>query len=118
MGDPPEEIRLRDHGRLLEITYGAGETYALSAEYLRVESPSAEVKGHSREQRQWIGGKKNVAIREIVPVGNYAARLVFDDGHATGIFPWTTLLRYGREHDRLWAEYVAELKKRGLSRDS
>ena len=114
----PTELRLKPGGKALVVTFNSGETFEFTAEFLRVESPSAEVQGHSREQRQWIGGKKDVAIREIKPVGNYAARLVFSDGHATGIFPWATLYRYGREHDTIWQAYLSGLAKLGLKREA
>jgi DUF971 family protein len=113
----PTELRLRPGGQILAVAFDNGERYELDAEYLRVESPSAEVQGHSPTQRQWPAGKKDVAIREINPVGNYAAKLVFSDGHSTGIYSWTELRRLGRERDKLWPEYLAELKKRGLRRE-
>ena len=88
----------------------------MPAEYLRVFSPSAEVQGHSPEQRKTVPGKSAVQILKVEPVGNYAVRLHFDDKHNTGIFTWSYLLKLGREHDRLWAGYLAELTAKGLSR--
>ena len=89
----------------------------MPAEYLRVFSPSAEVQGHSPEQRQTVPGKSAVQILKVEPVGNYAVRLHFDDMHNTGIFTWSYLLKLGREHSRLWAGYLAELTAKGLSRE-
>jgi len=88
----------------------------LSAEYLRVESPSAEVRGHSESERKTVSGKSNVAIRDVVPTGNYAARLVFDDGHETGIYTWSYLRELGVEREARWTVYLAELGKKGLRR--
>jgi DUF971 family protein len=112
----PTELRLRADKRALIVTFDNGERYELDAEYLRVESPSAEVQGHSPEQRRWVGGKKNVGIREIAPVGNYAARIAFDDGHDTGIYSWETLRHLGLHHDEIWAHYLANISTRGMTR--
>src|SRR6476661_9294149 len=87
----PTELRLKRAERRLDITFDDGSSFSLPAEYLRVESPSAEVQGHGPDQRQTVGGKANVAITEILPTGNYAVRLVFSDGHQTGIFTWAYL---------------------------
>jgi len=114
----PTELRLKPGGNVLAVTYNNGESFELDAEYLRVESPSAEVQGHSPTQRQWVGGKKDVTIREIKPVGNYAARLVFSDGHATGIYSWSELLRLGRERETLWPAYLSKLAELGLKREA
>ena len=86
----PTELRLRKDRKALTVTFDSGEHFELPAEYLRVKSPSAEVQGHSEEERKTIPGKRNVEILEVLPVGNYAVRLVFDDLHSTGIFGWTT----------------------------
>jgi DUF971 family protein len=102
----PREIRLQHDGRLLRVQFDSGETYELSAEYLRTHSPSAEVKGHGQGQEVLVLGKSNVRIRDIEPVGNYAVRLIFDDGHSTGLFSWVYLLRLGREREALWARYL------------
>jgi DUF971 family protein len=113
----PTEIRLSPDKRILTVTFDDGARYALSAEYLRVTSPSAEVQGHSKAQRQTVPGKIDVAIASIHPVGNYAVRLGFDDGHDTGLFTWTYLSELGREQEKLWAGYLAELQEKGLSRN-
>ena len=112
----PSEIRLSPDKRTLTISFEDGARYVFPAEYLRVTSPSAEVQGHNKSQKQTVPGKINVAISSINPVGNYAIRLNFDDGHDTGLFTWTYLAELGRNHDRLWAEYLAELQEKGLSR--
>jgi len=99
LADPwPTEIRLSRDRRALAVSFDNGESHALSAEYLRVFSPSAEVQGHSPEQRVTVGGKAKVEILKVEPVGNYAVRLRFDDLHDTGIFTWKYLLTLGREH--------------------
>jgi DUF971 family protein len=113
----PTEIRLTDNGRVLKISFGNGARYDLSAEYLRVMSPSAEVQGHRREDRITLGGKRHCAIIGIDPVGTYAVRFTFDDMHATGIFTWDYLYELGLRHPEKWAAYEAELKAKGLSRD-
>jgi DUF971 family protein len=112
----PTEIRLKDKGRALAISFDKGESFELSAEYLRVMSPSAEVQGHSAAERKTVGGKRNVAIIQVEPVGNYAVRLVFDDMHSTGIYSWRYLNELGREHETRWAEYLADLEAKGLRR--
>ncbi|MCB1438597.1 MAG: DUF971 domain-containing protein [Nitratireductor sp.] len=112
----PTEIRLREGGSKLAVSFENGESYEMSAEYLRVESPSAEIQGHSPLERKFIGGKKNVKITEIAPVGNYAARLVFDDGHESGIFTWEVLHHLGKFHDDIWPIYLAKIAEKGLSR--
>jgi DUF971 family protein len=119
LADPwPTEIRLAKDRRTLTVGFDTGETHALPAEYLRVFSPSAEVQGHSAEQRVTVGGKANVEILKVEPVGNYAVRLTFDDMHNTGIFTWCYLRKLGQEHARLWAGYVEELKAKGLTRQA
>jgi len=112
----PTELRVSRDRKNLTVTFNSGDTYDLSAEMLRVMSPSAEVQGHSPEQRVTVGGKQDVAIAEMVPVGNYAVRIVFDDRHDTGIFTWNYLARLGRDKDALWDAYLDELKEKGLSR--
>jgi DUF971 family protein len=111
------EIRLNKNERVLEVEFEDGSRYAYPAEYLRVESPSAEVQGHGPHQKQIIPGRRHVAITGIEPVGNYAVRLVFDDRHDTGIYSWEYLHELGREMDRLWQTYLAALDARGLSRE-
>ncbi|HVT56178.1 MAG TPA: DUF971 domain-containing protein, partial [Xanthobacteraceae bacterium] len=91
--------------------------YDLPAEYLRVKSPSAEVQGHSEEERKTVPGKRDVGIIEVLPVGNYAVRLVFDDMHSTGIFGWEYLRDLGRNRDRYWQDYLDELAAKNLTRD-
>lgn len=112
----PNEIRLAKEGDSLAVAFDDGSRFSLSAEFLRVLSPSAEVKGHGPGQRKTVPGKRDVRIIEVVPIGNYAVRLVFDDLHSTGIYSWAYLHELGREHDALWAGYLAELAQKGLDR--
>ena len=112
----PTELRLRKDRRTLIVTFDDDEAFELDAEYLRVRSPSAEVQGHSPQERKTVGGKKDVGIAELVPTGNYAVRIVFDDRHDTGIFSWSYLRELGRNHSAYWQEYLAELQAKGLSR--
>jgi DUF971 family protein len=114
---PPREIRLKRAEQTLEVTFAAGETHSYPAEYLRVESPSAEVQGHGPGQRRVPGGKRDVGIKALEPVGNYAIRVVFDDGHDTGIFSWEYLRTLAREKDKRWAAYLEELGRLGLQRN-
>ena len=116
-GPWPVEIRLSKDRKTLTVRFDDGVDFALSAEYLRVLSPSAEVQGHSRDQRVTVPGKKDVAITAIDPVGNYAVRLTFADGHNTGIFSWSYFRRLGEEREALWREYLGELAAKGLTRD-
>jgi DUF971 family protein len=111
------ELHLKRAERLLEVTFDDASRFALPAELLRVESPSAEVQGHSPAERRLVAGKRHVAITGIEPVGHYAVRLIFDDGHDSGIFSWDYLHRLGREQDRVWRAYLAALAAAGLSRD-
>ena len=113
----PSELRLAKDRKALTVTFDTGERVALDAEYLRVMSPSAEVQGHSPDERKTVPGKRQVAILEVNPIGNYAVRLVFDDMHSTGIFSWDYLLELGRNHERKWRDYLDELASKGLSRD-
>jgi len=113
----PTEIRLDKAEKCLVVSFDDGNTFSLPAEYLRVESPSAEVQGHSPSQKQLVAGRRHVNIIEIEPVGNYAVRLTFDDLHDTGIYSWTTLYDMGATYDERWADYLAALQARGLSRD-
>ena len=110
------EIRLLQAQRLLLVSFDDNTMAELPAEYLRVESPSAEVQGHSPAERQIVGGKRLVGIRAVEPVGNYAVRLMFDDGHDTGIFSWELLYRLGRERTQRWQAYLQGLERAGLSR--
>jgi DUF971 family protein len=105
--DPvPTEIRLRRGSRVLAVSFADGSVFELPFEYLRVYSPSAEVKGHGPGQEVLVTGKENVGIRAIEPVGQYAVRLVFDDGHDTGLYTWRYLHKLGREHAERWARYL------------
>jgi DUF971 family protein len=112
----PTELRLHKDRRTLTIAFDNGESFDLPAELLRVRSPSAEVQGHSPDERKLVAGKKNVIILEIRPVGNYAVRLVFDDMHSTGIFSWNYLRDVGRNRDAYWQDYLDELAGKGLTR--
>ncbi|HEV2161579.1 MAG TPA: DUF971 domain-containing protein [Stellaceae bacterium] len=113
----PVEFRLKSADKALEVDFDSGETFRLPAEYLRVESPSAEVQGHNPSQKQIVAGRRHVGILAVEPVGNYAIRIKFDDLHDTGIYSWTYLYELGREQDKRWHTYLAELDKRGLSRE-
>jgi DUF971 family protein len=114
----PTEIRLGKDRRLLTVRFDDGAGYDLRAEMLRVLSPSAEVQGHSADQRQTVPGKIDVLITAIDPIGNYAVRLTFSDGHNTGLFSWTYLRRLGEEREKLWGEYLADLKAKGMRREA
>jgi ATP-binding protein involved in chromosome partitioning len=100
----------------LKVGFVGADAFTLSAEMLRVMSPSAEVQGHSPEQRVTVGKKRNVRIKELKPVGNYAVRIVFDDGHDTGLYAWSYLQTLDKERDKRWAEYLSALAQKGLSR--
>jgi DUF971 family protein len=113
----PKELRVSKDRRMLTVTFPDHHPFDLPAEFLRVVSPSAEVQGHSPEQRVTVPGKRNVAILKIEPVGNYAVRITFDDMHDTGIFTWTYLHTLGHERDERWQAYLDELLEKGLSRD-
>jgi DUF971 family protein len=101
----PLELRLDAAKTTLTVAFDTGERFALPAEYLRVESPSAEVQGHGASQKQIVTGKERVTIEALEPVGNYAVRIRFDDGHDTGLYSWDYLLELGREHGTKWAAY-------------
>lgn len=113
----PDELRLKDNGRSLVVSFNNGERHELDAEYLRVESPSAEVQGHGPGQKTTVGGKAGVAVIKVEPVGNYAVRLTFDDMHSTGIYSWDYLLRLGRERETIWQTYLDRLSAEGKSRN-
>jgi len=117
MSAAPSEIRLKRAEQLLEVTFPDDARYCLPAEYLRVESPSAEVQGHGPGQKVIVAGRRHVGILRVEPVGNYAVRIVFDDLHDTGIYSWDYLRTLGVEQEARWATYLAELGARGLSRD-
>ncbi|MBX6323336.1 MAG: DUF971 domain-containing protein [Rhodospirillaceae bacterium] len=118
-GRPPRpvEIRLKRAEKALEIDFDDGARFRYPAEFLRVVSPSAEVKGHGPGQRVTVPGRRHVAILGVEPVGNYAIRLRFDDGHDTGIYSWEYLYDIGRRQEELWSGYLADLAAKGLSRD-
>ena len=108
----PTELRLDKAKRILTVSYDSGEAFSLPAEYLRVESPSAEVQGHGPGQKQIVTGKDNVSIAALEPVGNYAVRIVFDDGHDTGLFSWDYLHELGREQKLRWQNYLKAKRDR------
>jgi DUF971 family protein len=111
------EIRLKRAEKILRVAFENGESFDLPAEYLRVESPSAEVQGHGPKQRVIVPGRLHVGIMRVEKVGNYAVRLVFDDMHDTGIFSWDYLYELGVQHESRWQAYLAALEAKGLSRD-
>jgi len=113
----PTEIRLHQASRMLELSFEDGVTARLSHEFLRVNSPSAEVKGHGPGQEVLQTGKRDVSILGIEPVGHYAVKLVFSDGHDSGLYSWDLLYRLAREHEALWADYLQRLEAAGASRD-
>ncbi|MBN8891035.1 MAG: hypothetical protein ABS99_03255 [Acetobacteraceae bacterium SCN 69-10] len=113
----PTEIRLRRAEKRLEVDFDDGASFSLPAEYLRVESPSAEVQGHGPGERKTIAGRRHVGIMTVEPVGNYAIRLIFDDLHDTGIYSWDYLHELGRDYGRKWQDYLAALSAGRLSRD-
>jgi DUF971 family protein len=113
----PTEIRYLSEEKTLRVTFDSGETFTYPAEFLRVESPSAEVQGHGPGQKQTVAGRRHVGIMEIVPVGNYAVRITFDDLHDSGIYSWQYLYRIGRDRDEIWQSYLETLEAKGLSRD-
>jgi len=112
----PPKLEIGAGGAELGVTFERAKPFTLSAEMLRVMSPSAEVQGHSPSQRVTVGKKKNVKIKELKPVGNYAVRIVFDDGHDTGLYAWSYLQTLDTERDKRWAEYLSSLAQKGLSR--
>ncbi|HRJ69684.1 MAG TPA: DUF971 domain-containing protein [Beijerinckiaceae bacterium] len=116
--DPwPTEIRVSADRRALTVGFEGGDVFTLAAEFLRVMSPSAEVQGHTPEQKKTVPGKRDVVILKVEPVGNYAVRIVFDDLHDSGIYGWRLLRRYGREQTALWQAYLDDLAARGMTRD-
>jgi DUF971 family protein len=114
----PTELRLHKDRKVLTVAFESGESFDLSAEYLRVRSPSAEVQGHSPAERRVVAGKRDVQILEVQPIGNYAVRLIFDDTHSTGIFSWDYLFELGRNRETYWREYLDELRDKKLSRSA
>jgi DUF971 family protein len=117
MAEPwPTELKLDKDKRVLTVTFDDGKSFALPAELLRVLSPSAEVQGHSEAQRVTVAGKRNVRVMGVEPVGNYAVRIVFDDGHDTGLFVWAYLRELGENQETRWQGYLNDLAARRLSR--
>ena len=113
----PTEIILHQKSKLLEIAFNDDARYSLPSEFLRVHSPSAEVSGHGPGQEVLQVGKKNVMLLEVEPVGSYALRLTFDDGHATGLYTWEYLHSLGKHHEALWQDYLQKLEEAGERRD-
>lgn len=113
----PTELRLKRTEKVLEIAFDDGKRFRLPAEYLRVESPSAEVQGHGPSQKQLVAGRAHVGMLGLEAVGNYAVRIKFDDLHDTGIFSWRYLYQLGEEQEKRWTDYLAALEKAGLSRE-
>ena len=112
----PTELKLDKDRRVLTVSFDDGRSFALPAELLRVMSPSAEVQGHAPAQRVTVPGKKQVGIARLEPVGNYAVRVVFDDGHDTGLFTWAYLRELGENKEARWQGYLSDLAAKGLSR--
>ncbi len=113
----PTEIKLHQKSNVLEISFADGKTFKLTCEFLRVHSPSAEVRGHGPGQEVLQVGKQNVEIKAIEPVGSYAVQLNFSDGHNTGIYSWDLLYDYGLRQDEMWAHYLQRLKEAGATRE-
>ena len=113
----PTEIRLKKAEKVLEVDFEDGKSFRLQAEFLRVESPSAEVQGHGPGNKVLLAGRRHVGIMNIEQVGNYAIKIQFDDLHDTGIYSWETLYDYGLRQDEMWRTYLDALAARGLSRD-
>ena len=113
----PTEIRLKREEKTLEIDFEDGKSFRLSAELLRVESPSAEVQGHGPSQKTLVAGRRHVGIMAVEPVGNYAIRIKFDDMHDTGIYSWDTLYDYGQRQEEMWQDYLKAIEAESLSRD-
>jgi DUF971 family protein len=113
----PTVITLHQKSRVLEVAFADGRSFRLPYEFLRVYSPSAEVKGHGPGQEVLQTGKRNVEIRNLEPVGSYAVQPAFSDGHSTGIYSWDYLYELGENQEKLWAQYLAQLKAAGASRD-
>ena len=110
----PTAIKLRTLSRLLEVTFDDGQRFELPFEYLRVYSPSAEVRGHGAGQETLQIGKQKVVVAKVEPIGHYAVRLVFDDGHDSGLYTWTYLHELGREHAQKWQRYLDRLSELGI----
>ena len=117
MSEAPSAIKLHQKSRQLEVCF-SGNTFLLPYEYLRVFSPSAEVRGHGNQELTLVGGKKNITVTDVEPVGQYAIRLSFDDGHDSGLYTWQTLYELGRDYDDNWALYLERLDAAGLHRSA
>jgi DUF971 family protein len=113
----PTEIKLHQKSRVLEIAFADGKSYRLPFEFLRVHSPSAEVRGHGPGQEVLQAGKKEVDITRVEPVGSYAIQLCFSDGHDTGIYSWDLLYQYGAQQETMWRQYLERMQQAGASRE-
>lgn len=113
----PRELRLKREEKVLEVDFDDGRSFRLPAELLRVESPSAEVQGHSREGKTLVAGRRHVGILALEPVGTYAVRIRFDDMHDSGLYTWDWLYHLGAHQEEIWQAYLDALKEKGLSRD-
>jgi DUF971 family protein len=113
----PVELRVDRAAKTLTVSFDDGASFTLPAEFLRVESPSAEVQGHGPGQKTIVAGRRHVGIMDLEPVGNYAVRIMFDDLHSTGIYSWRYLYRLGQDREPLWAAYLEALAQQGLSRE-
>ena len=113
----PVEIRLKTAEKALEVDFDDGSSFTFAAEFLRVESPSAEVKGHKPGQETLVTGRRHMGIMEVEPVGNYAIKIVFDDLHDSGIYTWDYLYELGETQDNLWRAYLEKIEQAGASRD-
>jgi len=113
----PTEIKLHQKSRVLEIAFADGKSYRLPFEFLRVHSPSAEVRGHGPGQEVLQAGKKEVDITRVEPVGSYAIQLCFSDGHDTGIYSWDLLYQYGAQQETMWRHYLERMEQAGASRE-
>jgi DUF971 family protein len=113
----PTELRVKRADKTLTVSFDDGERFTFAAEFLRVESPSAEVQGHGPGQKTIVAGRRHIGIMDLEPVGNYAVRIMFDDLHSTGMYSWRYLHHLGQNQERLWAAYLQALEEQGLSRD-
>ncbi len=117
-GSPkPTEIKVKKEEKVLIVTFDDGKTFTLPAELLRVESPSAEVQGHSPAEKKVVAGRRHVGVMGVEPVGNYAVKIKFDDLHDSGIYSWELLYDFGERQEEIWNQYLADLEAKGLSRD-
>ncbi len=114
----PTELRLRRSAQMLDVTFDDGASFSLPAEYLRVMTPSAVDRGHGAGPGRTVDGKAGVGIRDLRPIGRYAVRIDFDDGHDTGLYSWAMLHELGRDQKAKWADYLARMQREGLSRQS